>query len=152
MQASNNCFDLIKSQEGCILHPYTDEAGIPTIGWGTIRYPDGVLVTMQDAPVTQDQADDYLACDVKDTVNAVNAMIPSGLNQNQFDSLVDFAYNVGTGALYGSTLLRLIKANPSDPAITNAFLMWSKIHLDGRLVQSAGLLSRRKKEAALYFS
>ena len=152
MTPSSNCIDLIKSQEGCVLHPYPDQAGIPTIGYGTIRYPGGAHVTMQDSVITQQQAENYLFNDLQDTVIAVNAMIPEGLSQNQFDALVDFAYNAGTGALHGSTLLKLIRADPKDQGITAAFELWDKIHVDGRLEVSDGLLKRRKAEAALYFA
>jgi len=152
MAPSDKCIGLIKSQEGCVLHPYLDQAKIPTIGYGTTRYPNGTHVTMQDKAITEQQAEEYLLNDLSDTVKAVNAMMPPGLSQNQFDALVDFAYNAGTGALHGSTLLRLIKADPKDPGITGAFQMWDKIHLDGKLMVSDGLLKRRKAEAALYFS
>jgi lysozyme len=152
MAPSDNCLNLIKSEEGCVLTPYLDQAKVPTIGWGTIRYPGGNYVTMQDPPITQDEADYFLECDVDDTAASVDTMIPAGLNQNQYDALIDFAYNEGTGALHGSTLLRLITANPLDPAITNAFSMWDKIHVDGELEVDNGLLKRRQKEAALYFS
>lgn len=152
MTPSDNCIKLIKSQEGCILHPYLDQAKIPTIGYGTIRYPGGTHVTMQDSPITEQQAEHYLLNDLQDTVVAVNGMIPAGLSQNQFDALVDFAYNAGTGALHGSTLLRLIKANPGDQNIGGAFQLWDKIHVDGKLEVSEGLLERRKAEAALYFA
>ena len=152
MAPTDNCIDLIKEQEGCVLHPYLDQASVPTIGYGTIRYPGGRHVTMKDGPITQQQAENYLRNDLQDVVGAVNEMAPQGLTQNQFDALVDFAYNVGTGALHGSTLLRLIKANPADPAITAAFQMWDKIHVDGQLVVNDGLLKRRKAEAVLYFS
>ena len=152
MTPSEKCIELIKSQEGCILHPYLDQAKVPTIGFGTTRYPNGTHVTMKDGPITQQQAEGYLLNDLRDTVKAVNAMIPSGLSQNQFDALIDFAYNAGTGALHGSTLLKLITMNPKDPAISEAFQLWDKIHVDGRLVISDGLLKRRKAEATLYFS
>ncbi|WP_431210457.1 lysozyme [Puia sp. P3] len=152
MAPSGNCIDLIKSQEGLVLHPYLDQASVPTIGYGTTRYPGGAHVTMKDGPITQQQAENYLHNDLQDTGVAVNAMVPQGLNQNQFDALVDFAYNVGTGALHGSTLLKLVKANSADPSIGDAFQMWDKIHVDGKLVVNDGLLKRRKAEAELYFS
>jgi len=152
MAPSDNCIDLIKSQKGCVLHPYLDQASVPTIGYGTTRYPGGAHVTMKDGPITQQQAENYLRNDLQDIVAAVNTMVPPELSQNQFDALVDFAYNAGTGALHGSTLLRLVKANPADPSISDAFQMWDKIHVDGKLVLSDGLLQRRKAEAALYFS
>ncbi|MBS1662274.1 MAG: lysozyme [Bacteroidetes bacterium] len=152
MSPSDKCIALIKSQEGLVLHPYLDQAKVPTIGFGTTRYPNGTHVTMKDGNITEEQAVGYLLNDIRDVVKAVNAMMPAGLNQNQFDALVDFAYNAGTGALHGSTLLRLIVANPKDPPISGAFEMWDKIHVDGKLVVSDGLLKRRKAEAALYFS
>lgn len=151
MQPSKNCYDLIESFEGLILHPYRDQAGIPTIGYGTTRYPNGSYVKMNDHPITKQDAEDFLVTDVEETADDINQMIPTGINQNQFDSLVSFAYNVGTGALHSSTLLRLIKENPNDPAITDVFCMWDKITVDGRHIVSEGLLNRRKKEAELYF-
>lgn len=152
MSPSENCFDLIKEQEGCILHPYLDQAAVPTIGWGTTRYPSGRHVTMLDNPISQTTADVYMQYQVQLTADAVSAMLPSGINQNQFDALVDFAYNVGTGALHGSTALGLIRLNRNDPAIRGALGMWDKIHQDGQLVPSDDLVKRRAKEADLYFA
>jgi lysozyme len=152
MAPSPNYTELVRQQEGCILHPYLDQAKVPTIGIGTIRYPNGNHVTMQDPPITQEQADEFLASDTKDVVSAVNSFVKSTINQNQFDALIDFAYNLGTGALRGSTLLRLINANPADPNIRAAFLMWTKLHVDGQLKVSEDLVKRRKAEADLYFS
>ena len=152
MTASQNYDNLVRQQEGCILHPYKDRAGVATIGIGTTRYPGGAYVTMQDPPITQEQADEYLENDTKDAAGAVSAYVTSAINQNQFDALCDFAYNVGTGALHGSTLLRLVNANPSDPDIRAAFGMWDKIHVNGQLVVLDDLVNRRKAEADLYFS
>lgn len=152
MTPSNKCLDLIKAQEGCILHPYLDKARVPTIGWGNTIYPSGKHVTMGDPAISQGQADVYLEYAVKIVSDAVGAMIPPGLNQSQFDALVDFAYNAGTGALHGSTALRLIKANRTDPAIRTALGMWNKIHVDGRVEVCDTLTRRRAKEADLYFS
>lgn len=143
---------LVREQEGCVLHPYLDKAHVPTIGIGTTRYPNGDHVTMQDPAITQEQADHYLECDTEDAAAAVNSYVISVINQNQFDALVDFAYNVGTGALHGSTLLRLVNADATDPAIRGAFGMWNKLHHDGQLVESEDLTKRRKAEADLYFS
>lgn len=152
MTPSQNYDKLVRAQEGCVLHPYADQANVPTIGIGTIRYPNGAHVTLQDPPITQEQADEYLEFDTKDAASAVNSFVTSTINQNQYDALVDFAYNAGTGALHGSTLLKLVNANPSDPAIRKAFGMWNKVHVDGKLQVSNGLTKRRKAEADLYFS
>lgn len=152
MTPSQKCIDLVKDQEGCILHPYLDQAGVPTIGIGTTRYPNGDHVTMHDEAITMEQAVHYLQCDMGDAATAVNAYVKSTINQNQFDALVDFAYNVGTGALHGSTLLRLVNADPANGAIRGAFAMWDKIHVDGQLRVCDALVKRRRAEAELYFS
>lgn len=152
MSPSENCLNLIKEQEGCILHPYTDQAGVPTIGWGTTMYPSGRHVTMLDLAISQTTADIYLQYRVQLTGDAVSAMLPAGMNVNQFDALVDFAYNVGTGALHGSTVLRLIRVNRNDPAIRGALAMWDKITVDGKLILCEDLVKRRAKEADLYFA
>jgi lysozyme len=153
MNISPHGLDFITHEEGVVLHPYLDKAGVPTIGIGTTRYPNGTHVTMQDSPITLEQAKELLTHDSVAAQDAVNAMINSvRVSQNGFDALVSFAYNEGTGALHGSTLLRLIRANPADPNITAAFAMWDKLHVNGELVYSADLAGRRKREAALYFT
>lgn len=152
MNISEAGIDFIRVNEGCELLPYLDDAGVPTIGIGTIRYPDGKHVTMADGPITVDQAEEFLAYDIKGAVQAVDTYVwRLGLNQNQFDSLVDFAYNLGSGALHDSTLLRRIRENKSDPKIKAAFLVWNKVHKDGKLIVSKGLTIRRGNDANLYF-
>ena len=69
------------------------------------------------------------------------------LNSNQFSALVCFAYNVGTGNLLKSTLLKKVNANPLDPTIRDEFMKWNK----GGGVVLNGLTRRREKEANLYF-
>jgi GH24 family phage-related lysozyme (muramidase) len=152
MVTSDKGINLIKSQEGCVLHPYLDIAGVPTIGWGSTIYRNGNHVTMHDPSITQFEAERLLGWQIDIKGKAVTAMLLVIVNQNQFDALVDFAYNEGTGALHGSTLLRLIKANPLDPAIADAFMMWDKYHKDGQLVVSSDLKQRRQLEIDLYFS
>ncbi len=151
MQLSNNGLNLIKQSEECELKAYLDSAGIRTIGWGIIVYPNGQHVKEGDV-ITQQQADQYLTYQVNLKTSELNPMLKSTINQNQYDALVDFCYNVGTGGFAGSTLRRLVNTNPSDPAIKVAFEMWDKEHVDGELIVSKGLLARRKKEAQLYFS
>ena len=152
MQVSQNGLSMIKNEEGLRLTAYTDQAGVWTIGYGTIGYQNGNPVKKGDT-ITEQQAEDLLAWEVNLKTSSVASMV-SGvtLNQNQYDSLVDFAYNAGTGALRGSTLLKRVLANPQDPTITDAFMMWDKIHVDGQLVYNAGLASRRQREAKLYFT
>lgn len=153
MTPSKKCFDLIKQFEGFDLSAYLDIAGVPTIGWGTISRPDGTRVKMGDT-CTVEEAEEYIQYDVAKFAAAVQRSVTSVLNQNQFDALVSFTYNLGSGALIGSTLLKLLNKNPDDTSIMAAFMMWDKAKdpKTKKLVPSNGLKNRRTLEAQLYFS
>jgi lysozyme len=69
-------------------------------------------------------------------------------NQQQFDALVSFVFNVGGSAFIGSTLLRRIKERAGEAAIREQFARWNK----GGGVVLPGLVKRRQDEAELYFS
>jgi lysozyme len=146
------CFDFIKEHEGLRLHAYQDSAGIWTIGYGTILYEDNRPVKKGDG-ITADLAEKLLQGQiVKKSVAVTAALSGTDVNQKQYDALVSFAYNVGTGALLKSTLLKRVKANPADATIRDAFLMWDKATVDGVPTEVPGLKQRREDEADLYFS
>ncbi len=146
------CVNFIKQYEGLRLQAYTDSAGIWTIGYGTIMYEDGTPVRKGDA-ITADRAESLLRNEIiKKSTVVTTALTDTTINQKQYDALVSFTYNVGSGALLGSTLLKRVKANPADPAIRDAFLMWDKARVDGVLTEINGLKKRRQDEADLYFS
>lgn len=147
MNVSSNGINLIKSFEGFQSKPYLCPAGVPTIGYGTTLYPTGKKVSLQDKPISELQAVIYLNYDLQQFVQSVNSLVKSVINQNQFDALVDFAYNLGTNSLKNSTLLKLVNANPHNPAIANEFKKW--INANGKPV--AGLIRRRQSECDLYF-
>jgi lysozyme len=151
MKPEQSTYDLIKSFEGCRLEAYQDQAGIWTIGWGTTKLGMGLNVK-PDTVLTQSQADGWLKLEVDQKAAQIDKLLKTALNQTQYDSLVSFAYNAGIGALQSSTLLKRVNVNPSDPSIREAFMMWTKIHVDGKLVPNKGLENRRKAEADLYFS
>ena len=140
--------DLICQFEGFSSKPYLCSAKVPTIGYGTTRYPNGKKVTLQDASITVEQAKDIMRHDVRQFELAVDAMAVDTINQNQFNALVSFAYNVGANALRTSTLLKKVNANPNDPFIRNEFLRWNRA--GGNIV--AGLTRRREAESNLYFT
>jgi lysozyme len=153
MSPSSKAFSFIEHEEGCILHPYHDQAGIPTIGWGSTMYKNGKKVTMNDAPITQLEADSLLQWEVDNKTGAIVGYLKNVvLNQNQYDSLVSFVYNVGVGAFAKSTLLKRIRANPQDSSIREAFMMWVYVTEDGKKRIEPVLQARRKREADLYFS
>lgn len=149
MTISKNGIDLIHSFESCKLTAYKDPGskdGLPvTIGWGSTMYTDGTKIKLGDV-ITQQHADDLFICEISRKSNVLNAMNLK-LNQNQFDSLCSFIYNLGVGAFESSTLLKKIKINPNDPLITAEFMKW--INNNGKVMK--GLIRRRKAESSLYF-
>lgn len=149
MKTSAKGLALIKKYEGFKAKPYLDPVGIPTIGYGVIKYPNGKRVTMKDPAMTEKQASEMLAQLLEQTYEKdVNRLVKVALNQNQFDALVSFTYNLGGTNLGNSTLLRKININPCDPTIKAEFPRWNKA--GGRVL--AGLTRRRKEEADLYFT
>lgn len=150
MKPSDQAYKLIKSFEGCKLKAYKDSASVWTIGYGTTYYPDGASVKEHDS-ITIDRADFLLRWQVLTKSGEVDQLVKN-VNQNQFDALVSFAYNVGTGALKKSTLLKKVLANPNDPTIENSFLQWNKARVKGVLTPLLGLTKRRQAEADLYFT
>lgn len=92
LKISSQGLQLLKKFEGCRLLAYWDVNGY-SIGYGH----HGSDVT-KDMKITQKEADDFLKKDVAKFEKAVNAL-KYDFNQNQFDALVDFAYNCGAGNL-----------------------------------------------------
>jgi len=148
MRLSQNGLTLIKKFEGFRSHPYLCSAGIPTIGYGSTYYENGVRVKLSDSPISEEWAEELLKKNVVHYDVAVNSLTRDDITQNQYDALVSFAYNVGVTNFKNSTLLKRVNANPKDPNITNQFMKW--IRAGGRVIK--GLILRRKEEAQLYFS
>lgn len=132
---------------GHILEAYKDVAGVVTIGPGLTYYPDTKKKIQMGDTITLEQSKEMFAKVLKTFEVGVNSLTRDDINQNQFDALVSFAYNVGLGALQGSTLLKRVNKNPNDfEGIEEAFMMW--VYAGGRVVN--GLVNRRKKEIKLY--
>lgn len=147
-KVSKRGLDLIKKYEGFRTNPYKCPAGVPTIGYGATYYPDGKRVKMTDPPVTEKQATEMLKTMLIGFEKAVDTYCIDTINQNQFDALVSFAYNVGTNALKNSTLLKKLNVNANDPTIKDEFMKWVKA--GGKTLK--GLVTRRAEEAEIYFS
>ena len=142
-QMSDNGLKFLMNNEGVVLKPYLDTKGIPTIGVGNTFYEDGSKVKMTDPPITEKRAMELFRWILKQYELAVYSNTRDDINQNQFDALVSFTYNVGVNAFKNSTLLKRINANASQQSITNAFMMWNK---------PKEIIGRRKREVELYFS
>lgn len=146
MKISSNGIELIKQFEGLSLKPYLDAVNIPTIGFGSTYYEDGTKVTLKDKPITEQRAIqllEYIAN--KDFGNNINKVVKVGLNQNQFDALVSFSYNIGNGNFNSSTLLKLLNQGFYNEA-SMQILRWDK----AKGTPLAGLTKRRKVEKELF--
>lgn len=143
MKVSN--LDLIINFEGFSGKPYLCPAGIPTIGFGSTRYPDGTKVTLSDQEVTKEEALSILRGTLESFEKTVNTLVKPKLTQNQFDALVSFVYNVGSGNFSSSTLL--VKLNQGKYLeAANEFLKWNKA--GGKPL--SGLIRRRAAERELF--
>lgn len=132
---------LLKSFEQCRLTAYQDERGVWTIGWGHTG-PEVV----EGLTWSQAQADAQLAIDIRERGELpVLRSIDVELTQNQFDALVCFTYNVGSGNEAHSTLCSLVNQRRFAEA-ADEFPKWD--HAGGHV--SAGLDRRRAAERELF--
>lgn len=132
---------LLKRFEGCKLVAYQDQNGIWTIGFGHTG-PEVV----EGLVWTQEQADAQLALDAGWAVRAVLKSLDVAVNQNEFDALVCFTYNVGSGNEAHSTLLRLLNGGNRVGA-ADEFLKWDHVR---KGVVSLGLERRCEAERSLF--
>lgn len=145
MNASESCIRLIKDCEGFRPKPYLCPAGVPTIGYGSTRYADGRPVKLTDPPITGQEAQAIMITTLKEYEAAVTRYVTVPLNQNQFDALVDFAYNAGAQNLRTSTLLKLLNQGKYKEA-ADQFGKW----VYGGGEKLAGLVMRRDMEKKLF--
>lgn len=131
---------LTKQFEGLELKAYQDSVGVWTIGYGHTGADVKPGLT-----ITEEQASVLLAADVAWAVTCVNKSVKSAINQNQFDAMVDFVFNLGCAAFGQSTLLRMVNAGDFVGA-AGQFLRWNKA--GGKVL--AGLTKRRQGEMALF--
>lgn len=145
MEINGRGISLLHEFEACRLKAYRCPANVWTIGWGNTFYEDGSKVCEGDQ-ITQERADVLFDNILNKFAINVRKLIKRELNRNQFNALVSFAYNLGTGNLSKSTLLKKVNANPCDPTIHDEFMRWTRA--GGKVLN--GLIRRRKAEADLY--
>ena len=133
---------LLKKFEGCKLKSYRCPANVCTIGYGHTSSAGAPTVT-DGMTITQKQADDILRRDLVKYETEVFNMVRQPLTQNQYDVLVDFAYNAGVGNLKSSTMLKKINSGNLD-AVPDELMKWTKG--GGKVLP--GLVRRRQAEAA----
>ena len=137
--------DLCRQFEGFRSKPYLCPAGIPTIGYGSTYYTSGRKVSLDDQPITREEADAILLHELNMTyAPGVMRLCPKLTDEKRFNAIVDFCYNLGVGRLQTSTLRRKINAEDWEGAVEQ-LLLWNKA--GGRVL--SGLDKRRKAEAIL---
>jgi lysozyme len=132
---------LIESYEGFRSYPYRDLVGVWTIGFGSTKG-----VGPNSPHVTREQAGARLLREVDAEYGAAINALGLPLNQNQFDALVSFVYNLGPGAVASSTRIGQALRAHAWQAAADHLLEWNRA--GGRPIQ--GLTNRRRAERALF--
>lgn len=141
MKVSNNGINLIKCFEGLELKAYRDSVGILTIGYGHTH-----AVKAGDI-ITGEQADAFLREDLQVAELTVNTNVKVKLTQGQFDALVSFVFNLGSGNFVKSTLIK--KLNVGDYAgAADEFGKW--VNAGGKKLP--GLVKRRAAEREVFLT
>lgn len=125
--------------EGLRTKAYKCAGGVWTIGYG---HTAGVKSGQRCTPV---RARLWLHEDLAMAANEVGKL-GLELTQGQAEALVDFVFNLGIGALKGSTLLKKIRAGADAAEIQSEFRRW--VYAGGEVQK--GLVKRREWEAQRY--
>ena len=144
LDISDNGYAIIRDAEGFRSTAYLDTGGVWTIGFGTIKYPNGTSVKKGDT-CTRNEAEQWLKNDCVWVDACLDKYVKVNLNQNQFDALASFVYNIGETAFIKSTMLTLINQNSLTSAASQ-FDRW--VFDNGKRIQ--GLVNRRAREKSLF--
>lgn len=140
MKTSERAINAIKIIEGFRSRAYRDAAGVLTIGYG-----DRIHAAHQNT-CTLDEADQWLRDYLSTFIDpGLASLIRVPVTQGMWDALSSFSYNLGTGALSGSTLLKLLNAKEYKMAAVE-FPRWD--HCNGH--RMPGLYDRRLAEQAWF--
>lgn len=142
MKLDKSGLDFIKKHEGCKLKAYLDSAKVYTIGYGNTNFHVHKGMT-----ITQGEADNLFAHDVQWAEKAVNKYVKVPMTQSEFTALVDFVFNIGTGAFRKSTLVRKLNDKNYSGA-SEEFSRWT--HAGGKVLK--GLVTRREDERQLFLA
>lgn len=135
--------DLIREAEGFRAKPYLCPAGVATVGWGFTRYADGRRVSLNDPPMSREDAEALLAAAVWREAAKVQGLVP-GVDGPRLAALIDFTFNVGTEALRKSTLRKVILEDDWRAACIE-LRRW--VYAGSRVLP--GLVARRDREIKL---
>jgi len=142
MRVSQKGIDLIKKFEGIRLKSYICPAGVLTIGYG--HTGSDVYPNQQ---ITEEEAEKLLWKDTESAQQTVSSFVQANINQNEYDALVSFTFNVGPTAFVNSTLLKLLNKGTDRKIVASEFGRWVKAGGDEAV---PGLMRRREAEKALF--
>lgn len=145
MHLSANGRAFLIREEGSINKAYRDSKGVWTIGVGHTASA-GPPVPRAGLVITDKQIDELLAIDIVKYEDIINRHIKVPLNQNEYDALVIFVFNIGETHFNKSTVKRLLNLGNRKGA-ADAFLLWKKAGDDPDI-----LLPRRQRERKLFLS
>jgi len=145
MNISSRGLQIIKDSEGLRSNVYNDVAGYPTIGYGHKLTVTEIASGIYSHGITEADATTLLQSDVVDAQQAVGRLVKVPLTQGQFDALVDWVFNLGSGRLASSALLKCLNAGRNDDAVEQ-LLLWT--HAGGK--ECSALVKRREAEAVLW--
>lgn len=148
-KVSAKALEFVASFEGWVNHPYNDPAGHATIGFGHLLHRGPVTQGDRDrwGTISRERGKAILRGDMEQFERGVLKLVKVPLAQNQFDALVSFAFNVGLGALGGSTLLKLLNERKYKAA-ADQFPRW--VMAGGQRLP--GLVRRREAERKLFLT
>ena len=139
MKISKEGIALIKKFEGIELQAYQDSVGVWTIGYGhTKGVKEGDNISLK-------KAEEMLEEELVEYEGYINNMVELGLEQNQFDALVAWVYNLGPTNLRQSTLLKVLNQGLFNE-VPYEIKRWNKA--GGEVLN--GLVRRREAEALLF--
>jgi lysozyme len=139
MNIGTKGLDLIKFFEGLELNAYQCAAGVWTIGYGHTKD------VQQGMTISEATANEMLAEELNEYESYINGLVTVELNQDQFDAMVSWVYNLGVGNLKASTLLKVLNAGDYD-GVPAQMMRWNKA--GGKVLE--GLTKRRQAEADLF--
>ncbi|MCB2112610.1 MAG: lysozyme [Parvularculaceae bacterium] len=145
MKISDAGIELIKRFEGLELQSYRDIAGVWTIGYGHTE------TAGPDQRISESEAEDLLRRDLAARERAVDQLTSKPLNQNEFDALVSFVFNIGAQAFKNSTVRKRLNRGDRLGA-ADAISWWNKASIEGVLREIPGLIRRRAAERARFLT
>lgn len=139
----------LQQYEGLKTTAYQDSCSIWTIGIGSTRLFDGTPVKKGDR-LTEEQCYQLAEKEAEYMLGQIQPQVKVPLTDNQWFALLSLTYNIGTGGLSTSSVLKSINEKADMSVIGQNWMKWNKGHVNGQLVELPGLTVRRKSEFKVF--